>query len=86
MLDAPQSLVQVCTAGGAHSTHYDAPETPEALAEKCRDAAEAWQPVAEQLYQQLDRRWQRTFAGVSRAHRLRLKCFDRPWAEKSKEE
>ncbi|NLF80135.1 MAG: radical SAM protein, partial [Clostridia bacterium] len=86
MLDHPQSLVDVCAAGGAYSTHYDAPETPEALAEKCHDAAKAWQPVAEQLYAQLDPRWQRIFAGVSRAHRLRVKCFDRPLATKPKEE
>ena len=72
-------------AGGPH-TADDVVSRAARLAEKCRAAAEDWQPVAEQLYAELDPRWQRTFAGVSRAHRLRVKHFDRPLAEKPKED
>ena len=50
LLDNPEALVDVVEGSCARSTDLQAPEDVRDLAAKCRDAADAWTPVAEQLW------------------------------------
>ena len=50
MLENPDRLPEMVAASGAHSTDLVEPESPEQLREKTKDYAEAWAPVAEDLW------------------------------------
>lgn len=52
LLDNPQSLVDMVRQSGAVSTQHHYPEPVEVLADKCRNPAAAWRPVAEELWGQ----------------------------------
>ncbi len=56
LIDIPDVIVERINDGGAHSTHYSAPESAEALADKTRPNAEKWQPVADELLKSLEKR------------------------------
>lgn len=49
MIDSPDSIVKLVRDGGAHSTHYAAPESAEDFAVKTSPNAEQWKPVSEKL-------------------------------------
>ena len=50
LLDNNGALAKMVHESGAHSTDYAAPEDVDELCAKCRAAAEAWQPVADELW------------------------------------
>ena len=50
MLENPDRLPEMVAASGAHSTDLVEPESPEQLREKTKDYAEAWAPVADDLW------------------------------------
>jgi hypothetical protein len=56
MIDVPDAIIKTVKQGGAHSTHYSAPESAEAFAEKTRSNAEQWKPMADTLLCSLDRK------------------------------
>jgi len=51
VLDNPGILANMVAASGARSTDCEAPESAEDYCAKCKDRAEAWAPVAEELWQ-----------------------------------
>lgn len=55
LVDVPNVIVERINAGSAHSTHYSAPESAEALADKTRANAEKWQPLADELLKTLEK-------------------------------
>ncbi len=50
MLENPEILQRIVKESGAVSTDLQSPETAEHLCEKCEDYAEAWKPVADELW------------------------------------
>ena len=50
LLDNPEALKGMVNASGAHSTDLESPESVEALAGKCENAAQNWAPVADELW------------------------------------
>lgn len=50
LLGSPDALVEAVERSGARSTDLQSPEDVRALAGKCRDAAETWAPVADELW------------------------------------
>lgn len=50
LLDNPGALTAMVEASGAKSTDMQNPEDVRELSEKCRNAAERWAPVAEELW------------------------------------
>lgn len=50
LLDNPDALVEAVERSGAHSTDLQSPEDVRALTAKCRNAAERWAPVADELW------------------------------------
>ncbi len=50
MLENPQLLRDMVEQSGAHSTDPESPESVEHLCAKCDDYAEAWAPVAKELW------------------------------------
>lgn len=50
LLDNPEALVDAVERSGAHSTDLQSPEDVHILAAKCEEAAEAWAPVADELW------------------------------------
>lgn len=51
MFDNPEYLVKMVKNSKAHSTHLPEPEDVETLYDKCKPAAEAWAPIAKNLWQ-----------------------------------
>ena len=51
LLDNYGKLAEMVKASGAHSTDMQSPEDVDQLCAKCRDAAAAWAPVAEDLWE-----------------------------------
>jgi MoaA/NifB/PqqE/SkfB family radical SAM enzyme len=49
MIDSPDSIVKLVDEGGAHSTHYSAPESAKDFAAKTSVTAKEWKPVSEKL-------------------------------------
>jgi MoaA/NifB/PqqE/SkfB family radical SAM enzyme len=52
LLDNPGALAKMVHASGAHSTDLQNPENVDVLTEKCRDCAEKWQVIADNLWKQ----------------------------------
>ena len=50
MLENPDTLPRMVAESGAHSTDLVEKESPEQLREKTVDAARAWAPVAERIW------------------------------------
>lgn len=50
LLDNPQALADMVKESGAHSTDLESPEKVEDLTAKCVEKADAWAPVADQLW------------------------------------
>ena len=55
MFDNPEFLKKMVQETGAHSTHLPEPETVEDLYARCKPAADAWAPVAKELWQVRDK-------------------------------
>ena len=51
MLENPEKLREMVAKTGAHSTDLQSPESADHLCAKCDQYAEAWKPVAEQLWE-----------------------------------
>ena len=51
MLENPELLEAMVSWSGAHSTDLQSPQTSEDLCHKCRPYADAWKPVAEELWE-----------------------------------
>lgn len=51
MLENPEILPRIVNESGAKSTDLQAPETPEHLCAKCKQYAENWKPIAEELWE-----------------------------------
>ena len=51
MLENPDTLPKMVAESGAHSTDLVEQETPEQLREKTVEAAEAWAPIADRLWE-----------------------------------
>lgn len=51
LLDNPDELIRIIDTSGAHSTDLMAPENVHDLSEKCRNSAENWASVADELWQ-----------------------------------
>jgi MoaA/NifB/PqqE/SkfB family radical SAM enzyme len=50
VLDNPEKIVGMVESSGAHSTDMKNPESARELSAKCKKAAEAWAPVADNLW------------------------------------
>lgn len=59
MLENPELLQKMVHKTNAHSTDLESPETVEHLCEKCRDYAEQWKPVAEEIWNSTEHKPQR---------------------------
>ena len=55
LLDNPGRLAQIVHESGAHSTDMESPEDVDKLCEKCREKAEKWAPVADELWKESGR-------------------------------
>lgn len=51
LLDNPERITEMVKKSNAQSTGMESPETVEELSAKCKDAAQAWAPVAQCLWQ-----------------------------------
>ncbi len=71
LIDVPDALVRVVREAGAHSTELNAPEAPEALADKLRPVAEKWAPIADRLYRQFPPETRKMFEKISSIRRVR---------------
>jgi len=76
LIDVPDVIVERINDGGAHSTHYSAPESAEALADKTRPNAEKWQPVADELLKSLEKRKTSNYEATVRFIKFRKKVTD----------
>jgi MoaA/NifB/PqqE/SkfB family radical SAM enzyme len=69
LMDVPDGLISVTRIHGVHSTHLNNPETAEQLARKTRDLAEKWQPVADRVYDEMDKDEKRRFSILKSIYR-----------------
>lgn len=76
LIDVPDVIVERINDGGAHSTHYSAPESAEALADKTRPNAEKWQPVADELLKSLEKKKTSNYEATVRFIKFRKKVTD----------
>ena len=76
LIDVPDVIVERINDGGAHSTHYSAPESAEALAEKTKPNAEKWQPVADELLKTLEKRKISNYSATVKFIKFRKKVTD----------
>ncbi len=53
IMDAPEVLKYLSEGNGVHSTHLHNPESMLELAEKTKNLAEGWKPVADELYSKM---------------------------------
>jgi uncharacterized protein with gpF-like domain len=72
ILDVPGALVEAVEEGKAHSTHYADPETAKELTDKTKAAAEAWEPVAETLKQDIDKSKIKIFNTIKKSYKRLL--------------
>lgn len=77
LIDVPQGITKVVNEGGAHSTHYAAPESAEAFTEKTIPNAEKWEPVADELMSSLDPKKLKIFQSFIRFLEFRKKIGDK---------
>lgn len=57
MLENPDKLRAIVKKSGAHSTDLQAPESVDALCDKCVDYADKWAPMAEDLWEKNPPKW-----------------------------
>lgn len=65
MLENPEKLREMVKRSGAHSTDLQSPESAEHLCSKCDSYAQAWKPVADQLWKETQEKKSRTDAGMN---------------------
>ncbi len=66
IMDVPEALTKITGLEGVRSTHLNCPESARHLAEKTMPLAKAWEPVADNMYEQMPSREKRRFGILTR--------------------
>lgn len=66
MIDVPDAIVEVTKDQSVRSTHLAFPETAEELAAKTRANAELWEPVANDLWEEMPEAEKRRFGKLTK--------------------
>ena len=66
MIDVPDAIVEGTNDNSVRSTHLAFPETAEELAAKTRANAELWEPVANDLWEEMPEAEKRRFGKLTK--------------------
>lgn len=76
LIDVPEALANVVSAGNAESTHFQSPESAEELAQKSITRSQEWAPIADVLFKKMPIRNQRNFPLFLKYHMFKKKHTD----------
>jgi len=68
MVDVPEAIVELTKLEGVKSTHLNNPESAEQLVRKTIPFADAWKPVADEMYKDLPKKLKRRLNIISRLY------------------
>ncbi|MBU1013249.1 MAG: radical SAM protein [Bacteroidetes bacterium] len=68
MVDVPEAIVELTKLEGVKSTHLNNPESAEQLVRKTIPFADAWKPVADEMYKDLPKKQKRRLNIISRLY------------------
>lgn len=66
IMDVPEALTKITDLEGVRSTHLRCPESARQLVEKTMPLARAWEPVADNMYEQMPKSEKRRFGILTR--------------------